>query len=666
MALWDIAVTAPLFDLLTYQVPDHINLKQGSVVEVPLGKRKAVGICIKKKTTTLNSELEIKEVIRILYDGWALPEDYLRWLLWISEYYIYPPGLTLELSLPPASRLKSHPKKYPSDRSIPYQKIELNSYQKEIFEKIGSHPFFEVHMLHGVTGSGKTEIYLELFDHFLKQEGQGLFLLPEISLTPQMLNRFSARFPHQIAILHSQLTPAQKNYEWQRVQNKSAKILIGARSALFCPIPELKLIVLDEEHDPSFKQDSKLRYHARSAAIMLAKNKNIPIVLGSATPSLESWYQVKKKKYTYHQLNYRAKTQTTAKIELIDMRQKDPGSKLPSWLSQRLFNEMKYSLNRDEQVALFLNRRGTASIVFCDSCGFHYGCPNCDIALTLHQQKMLVCHYCNYQQLLGNKCSSCHEGTPKPYGLGTEQIETDLISLFPSARIVRIDRDEIQSVTHLEEIIQSIEKREVDILIGTQMIAKGFDFPSLKLVGFVLADIGLQLPDFRAQERACQLLFQMAGRSGRHSLGEDDAGKVLIQTYNPDNFVFTKVIENLYTSFMDEELERRSELNYPPSGRMVLFHLESKTQKTAERAALKLRELLLFATRRYRESSGLQVLGPTPATISKIRNQFRYHLIVKSDLEIPISKISRWAFLELNKLKLRVTTHVDVDPQHLL
>jgi len=665
MALWEVAVKAPIFELLTYQAPDSLRIKKGNIVEVPLGKRKAIGVCV-KKSTGLTSELEIKEIQGILYDGWTLPEDYLNWLLWISDYYIYPPGLTLELSLPPSSKVQSHPKKKPSEKSVPFRRIELNSYQKQIFEKVNKSQAFEVHFLHGITGSGKTEIYLELFDHFLKQGGQGLFLLPEISLTPQMLNRFSARFPNQIAILHSQLTPAQKNYEWHRVQNKDAKILIGARSALFCPIPDLRLVILDEEHDSSFKQDTKLRYHARSAAIMLAKNKNIPVVLGSATPSLESWYQIKQQKYVYHHLNFRAKTHTTPKIELIDMRQKDFASKLPNWLSQRLFKEIQSSLNQDQQVALFLNRRGTASIVFCDSCGFHYGCPNCDIGLTLHQQKMLVCHYCNYQQPLGNKCPSCYEGIPKPYGLGTEQIESDLISLFPTARIARIDRDQIQNLTQLDEMIQSIEKREIDIIIGTQMIAKGLDFPSLKLVGFVLADIGLQLPDFRAQERACQLLFQMAGRSGRHSVGDEDSGRVLIQTYNPNNPIFPNVLDQVYTPFLDDELKRRSELNYPPCGRMVLFHLESKTQRGVEYAALKLRDILLFATRRYRENFRLQVLGPTPAAISKIRNQFRYHLIVKSDPEIPISKICRWALVELNKLKLRVTTHADVDPQHLL
>lgn len=481
-----------------------------------------------------------------------------------------------------------------------------------------------------------------------------------------MLNRFSARFPGQIAILHSQLTPAQKNYEWQRIQDGSAKILIGARSSLFCPIPNLRLIIIDEEHDSSFKQDSKLRYHARSAATMLAQKKDIPIILGSATPSLESWAHCQTGKYHYYSLTQRARTVTPPSITIVDLKQSKTNLALPSWMSATLFEEIQATLNNSEQVALFLNRRGTASIVFCDSCGYHYGCPNCDIALTLHNQRMLVCHYCEYQQPLGVSCPSCKEGVPKPYGLGTEQIEADLHSVFPNAKLARVDRDEVTNVAHLEEIIDLVERREIDILIGTQMIAKGLDFPSLKLVGFVMADIGLQLPDFRAQERGCQLLFQMAGRSGRHALNQAQAGKVVIQTFNPSNPIFSKVLEHDYNSFLNEELERRSELLYPPMGRMALFQIEAKTLKAAETASLKLRDYTLFASASYRETLAIQVLGPIPAPIPKIRNTYRYQLIVKSHTSVPLSQICRWATLELNKLKLRVTIHVDVDPQHLL
>jgi primosomal protein N' (replication factor Y) len=279
---------------------------------------------------------------------------------------------------------------------------------------------------------------------------------------------------------------------------------------------------------------------------------------------------------------------------------------------------------------------------------------------------MLVCHYCGYQQSLGNNCPSCLEGIPRPYGFGTEQIEIDLKTLFPQARIARIDRDEISNVTHLEKIIKLVENREIDILIGTQMMAKGLDFPSLKLVGFVNADIGLQMPDFRAQERGSQLLFQMAGRSGRHATQQEEIGKVVVQTYNPQNPIFLTVLEQDYVSFLNEELERRRELMYPPIGRMALFQIESKTINYCESAALKLRDLSLFASKSYREEFKVQVLGPIPAPIPKIRNHFRYQLILKSDKTVPVSKICKWVLLEFNKLKLRVTVHVDVDPYHLI
>jgi len=663
--LWEIAVVAPLYDLLTYTADDALDLNVGNIVEVPLGKRVCMGVCI-SPTQRLKTEFEIKHVNRILYEGWKIPTDYLQWLIWVSEYYVYPLGLVLDLSFPPSLKTQSKPRKQASERSVPFAKVTLNSFQDDILKRILGHQNFGVHLLHGVTGSGKTEIYLELFNHFISQKGQGLFLLPEISLTPQMLNRFSARFPGQIAIIHSQLTPAQKNYEWNRIQDGAAKILIGARSALFCPVPDLSLIIIDEEHDSSFKQDSKLKYHAKSSATMLAKKKNIPIVLGSATPSLESWQHVVQKKYFYYSLSQRAKTEAPPTIELIDLKEKPKSSALPSWLSNSLYNEMLATLRRQEQVALFLNRRGTASIVFCDSCGFHFGCPNCDVALTLHNQGMLVCHYCEYQQSLKPKCPSCTEGLARPYGLGTEQLERDLKTLFPDARLARVDRDEVTHVSQLEEIIKLVENREVDILIGTQMIAKGLDFPSLKLVGFVLADIGLQMPDFRAEERACQLLFQMAGRSGRHATQADKAGKVLIQTFNPNHSIFLKVLSQDYISFLNEEFERRSELLYPPCGRMILFQVESKTLNLSESAALKLRDLALFASQAFRNELKLQILGPIPAPIPKIRNHFRYQLILKADLGIPLSKIGRWVLLEFNKLKLRVTIHVDIDPQHLL
>jgi primosomal protein N' (replication factor Y) (superfamily II helicase) len=680
--LWDIAIAAPFHHLLTYSAPKEFPIQRGSVVKVPLRNSYRYGVCLQKtphpelltkpsedSPEPSSSKVQIKAILDLAFNGLIVSEEYLKWAFWMSEYYVYPLGLVLESLFPPLNRVQSRPRKKIGSKENPsYQKWPLNPEQDEIFNQIRAHHYFGVHLIDGVTGSGKTEIYLELFEFFLREGGQGLFMLPEISLTPQMLNRFSSRFPEEVAILHSQLTPAQRISQWQKVTTGSAKVLIGARSCLFCPIPSLKLIIIDEEHDSSFKQDSKLRYHGKNAAIMLGKIKNIPVVLGSATPSLESWVLAQGSHYHYYSLKKKAKAHTGPRIEIIDLKKKESlrPSHLPSWMSHQLYKEMTAVLEKKDQVALFLNRRGTASTVFCDSCGFCHHCPNCDVTLTLHHKKMLLCHYCGYQESLQKHCPSCKVGVSKPYGLGTEQIEADLLLLFPHARLARIDRDEITHLSQLEDVITSIEKREIDILIGTQMIAKGLDFPGLRLVGFVLADIGLHTPDFRAQEKSCQLLFQMAGRSGRHASRAEDAGQVLIQTYRPSNTVFEKVVTQDYSSFLEEEKLRRSELSYPPFGRIALFILESKKQKDLEERAFHLKKLVSFSSKKYIETFKLQILGPAPSPIYKMNNTFRYQLIIKADSKVPLSKICHWCLQQISKVKSRVTIYVDIDPQHLI
>lgn len=669
VSYWQVAVNAPFFEYLTYECPPELDLKAGQAIEVPLGRRKAFGVAISPGAKPENADLKIKPISRILHDGWTLPKAYFEWLEWIWQYYVYPPGLVFELGFPQSEKVAKRPRSDVLPKDVIYPRYTLNSEQQKAFDAIALRFDFSTHLIHGVTGSGKTEIYLELFEHFTKQEGQGLFLLPEISLTPQMLSRFSARFQDKIAVIHSQLTPAQRAFEWQKATSGQASIVIGARSAIFCPLPNLKLIVVDEEHDGSFKQDTKLRYHARSCAIMLAKLSNVPVVLGSATPSLESWLNSENQKFQKHVLYKRAKSTTLPSVELIDMRihkQEAKPSMLPTWLSPKLQAAIEQTLDRQEQVALFLNRRGFASIVFCDSCGFHHECPNCDISLTLHHHQMLVCHYCNYQESLTDHCPSCKEGVPKPYGLGTEQVEKDLHSLFPNARIARIDRDEITHVKQLEEVIRDVEQRKIDILVGTQMIAKGLDFPSLKLVGFILADIGLNMPDFRAQERAFQLLHQMAGRAGRHASHVEDRGQVLVQTYVPDNPVFQWLQAEDFGGFMTQELAHRAELGYPPHGRLVAIHIQGRDLSATQKAASLINSLLNKGLKNSPHFANLQILGPSEAPIARIRNRFRYQVLLKAANSVPISKICLWMISQVQKAIPGVEIHVDVDPQHLL
>ncbi|RYZ79384.1 MAG: primosomal protein N', partial [Proteobacteria bacterium] len=375
------------------------------------------------------------------------------------------------------------------------------------------------------------------------------------------------------------LTPREKTNQWWAMVEGKKQILIGARSALFCPLPKLGMIVIDEEHETSFKQDEKLKYHARDAAVMLAKFSACPVVLGSATPSLESWQNAKSGRYRLHQLKHRVADRAMPTIEVIDLRgereeRKIEGTqdKFPFWCGEVLFKAIGETLEKGQQAALFLNRRGVAQAVICPDCGWVPACPNCAVKLTLHGKSHLLCHYCDYHETLTEYCTECKDGEPKPIGLGTELIERDLTRLFPGARIARMDRDEITTREDLEDAVRSIENREVDILVGTQMIAKGLDFPGLTLVGLVMADVAFNLPDFRASERAFQLLTQVAGRSGRHL--DEGAGRVIIQTYNPEHPSIHYTVNHDYEGFAEYDLGFREPLHYPPFWRLASFRIQ--------------------------------------------------------------------------------------------
>jgi primosomal protein N' (replication factor Y) len=460
--------------------------------------------------------------------------------------------------------------------------------QHASFESISKFKTFSSHLVFGVTGSGKTEIYLRLLEKVLEEGKTGIVLVPEISLTPQLIQRFSRRFGDKIAALHSQLTDRERTTQWWDIIEGRKRILVGARSALFCPIQNLGLIIVDEEHEPSYKQDEKLKYNGRDAAVMLAKQADCPIVLGSATPSLETWKNAVEKKYHLHTLKNRVANRSLPDMLVVDLREEKASeeaqklkeekySHLPFWMSPLLFEKMRSTLDDGYQAALFLNRRGVAQMVLCPACGHTRECPNCDINLTLHHHTHLVCHYCDYHESLKNKCPDCSEGHLEAMGLGTELLENDLAKLFPDKKIARADRDEIQTRTDLEDLILGMEEGTIDILVGTQMIAKGLDFPKLKLVGLVLADVGFNLPDFRATERSFQLITQMSGRSGRHVKPGESPGTVVIQTYNPEHESLVFAQKHDFEGFAQQELNNRSALSYPPVGKLLGFRLQEFT-----------------------------------------------------------------------------------------
>lgn len=665
-----VAVEAPL-DGLTYLPPaDGAQFTRGQSVVVPLGKRRAHGVIVRPVTKPPPGEYELKHIFASDPERPPIPAAYMDWLEWLAQYYVYPLGQIVESVFPPlAKESKRGGRKGPvvKETLALYPAPKLTADQRRVIDAIESEKGFAVHLLHGVTGSGKTEVYLQLLEDVLRQGKQALVLVPEISLTPQLIDRFSRRFPGMVAVLHSHLTPREKTDQWWGMVTGQKKILIGARSALFCPLPDPGIVILDEEHEPSYKQDEKLKYHARDAAIVLAKNLKVPIVLGSATPSLESWNNAESGRYRIHTMAQRVNAREMPEITVVDLREqirvrKDKPSELPHWLSDTLYAELQHVFAKKEQAALFLNRRGVAQAANCKLCGFAPECPNCSVTLTVHARSHLVCHFCDYTEKMSEVCPNCREGSLEPLGLGTEKLETDMAALFPAIRIARADRDEVQSREELESLIRSVEDGEVDLLIGTQMIAKGLDFPKLNLVGLVLADLGFHWPDFRASERSFQLLTQVSGRSGRQS-----SGRVVIQTYDTEHASIRFTVSGDFKGFCDQEMSERRELNYPPAWRMAMLRIqgpEATVTKDAARRLVQRARHLQSQNPAYAEA--LLILGPAPAPLLKLRGQYRYQVMVKCDSSQRLGAFCRQLMTPGSWLPPKTKVQVDIDPFQML
>lgn len=680
-----VAVDSPLTETLSYKQNSNFQVQRGDVVEVPLGKRTAMGVVVRADNAAPIGDFEMKPISSLHPEWPRLNEKHLKWLEWMADYYLHPLGKVLQLCFPPLSRTKKaefserlgrEKKVRVSDRPsvVPHVEMrtphKLNIEQQKCVDDILAKSGFSAHLIHGVTGSGKTEIYLELFEHVMKKGKRGLFLLPEIALTPQLVQRFAQRFGDQIGVLHSQLTDRERTNQWWEIAQGHKKILIGARSALFCPIDDLGLIVVDEEHESSFKQDEKLKYNGRDCAVMLAHFHSCPVILGSATPSLDSWKNAQEGKYHLHQIKNRVNNRPLPEITVVDMREeKQKTSKVlekPSWMSQKLYDGMLACFERDEQVALLLNRRGMAQMVFCPSCGHTADCPNCDISLSLHAKTHLVCHYCDYHENFKLKCPDCTEGQLIQLGLGTEKIEDDLKQLFPDRVVARADRDEVSSRLEMEELVHKMENSEIDILVGTQMIAKGLDFSNLKLVGLVLADISFNLPDFRAAEKSFQLITQMSGRSGRHVKENESAGQVIVQTYNTghESILFSQ--NHDYEGFAANELMHRLQLHYPPYSRLGALRIQSQELGKVQETSRQLAERAHALKNKFSAFETIEILGPASAPLAKLRNQFRYHLLLKCPQPQVLNQFIRKLMGNSKWIPKQTKVVVDIDPLNLL
>jgi len=499
-----------------------------------------------------------------------------------------------------------------------FSKKELTTEQQEVVRQVINCEQ-ETFLLYGVTGSGKTEVYMEIIDHYLKMGKTSIVLVPEISLTPQMINRFQSRFGRQIAAIHSGLSASEKYDEWRRINRKEARIVIGARSAVFAPLDNIGIIIIDEEHSDSYKQgDSNPHYSAKDIALLRAKYHNASVLLGSATPSLESMARAQKGIYKLLVLSKRVNGKELPEVKIIDMNAEIKNSR--GHFSNVLLDEIKFCLNRGEQIILFLNRRGYSSFVSCKNCGYTFKCPNCDITLTYHKSSnTLRCHYCGYGDGHYEKCPSCGEASLSGLGLGTQRIEEEIKKELPNARVLRMDYDTTSKKGMHEKMIEAFKNHEYDILLGTQMVTKGLDFSDVTLVGVINADTSLNIPDFRSSENTFALLSQVAGRSGRSA----KEGKVIIQTFNPEHYAIKLVEKHNYLEFYKEEMQIRKKLNYPPYCYLCCLKISGKDSAYIFNEALKMKRSLI------RNLENVNILGPSGAMIFKVNNVYRYNIILK-------------------------------------
>jgi primosomal protein N' (replication factor Y) len=543
--------------------------------------------------------------------------------------------------------------------------ILLNDKQRTAFEEIMqgiSSGRFSVYLLHGVTGSGKTEVYLKAMEETLRLRGGVIFLVPEIALTPQMLSRLNGRFKDcEIAVLHSGISKNARYDQWRRVQRGEIRVVAGARSALFAPVRNLKLIIVDEEHDTSYKQEDRLRYNARDLAIVKAKLNSAVVILGSATPEIQTYFNAETKKYNYISLPERVENRPLPRVDIIDMRgERDERGKLPV-LSIPLKNAIHDTLKEGKQSLLFLNRRGYSTFMLCLDCGYVFKCPNCAVSMTYHAQPgVLQCHYCNYAIKAPPLCRGCQGNRISSYGVGTERVEEEVKNIFPQARIGRMDSDTTARKGAYERILGALKRQDIDILVGTQMITKGHDIPAITLVGVLSADTALNIPDFRASERTFQILTQVSGRGGR---GESP-GKVIVQTFNPDHYAVKRAKDHDCMGFYEDEIPLRKALLYPPFSRIVVLHIHSLKKEKGIKGLEKIRETIKELFRIKDLTGKVEIIGPAEAPIAMLRGRHRWQLLLKSkDIKI-LHALSRDLLARCSGGGLDIK--VDVDPVNFM
>lgn len=666
MQIARIALDVPLHRFFDYRVPENESLcasDLGLRVRVPFGNRAKIGILVELPETSDFPVTQLKTLESVLRDGPPLPPDWFRLCRFCAEYYQAPLGevmlstlpATLRRVDPPKARTKQAVRKKLARTDPP----ELTLEQQSVLERIAlAGEGFNAYLLHGVTGSGKTEIYLRLVERALAKGKQILLLVPEINLTPQLETRIAARFPDDTLVsLHSELSEAARSRSWRAAADGSARIVLGTRLAVFTPMPELGLIVVDEEHDSSFKQQDGMRYSARDVAVFRARDCAVPIVLGSATPSLESWANATDPRtpgrYTLLTLRERAvENARLPAVQRIDTRLE----KLQDGLSAALLMAIEKRLLRGEQSLVFLNRRGYAPVLTCTCCGWISHCTRCAANLVLHlADGRLRCHHCGYEARVPKTCPTCGNQDIQPFGRGTQRLEAVLAERFPQARILRVDRDSAKSRKQWEALAKQIHAGEADILVGTQMLAKGHDFPMLTLVGALGADAALFAADWRAPERLFAQLMQVAGRAGRAEL----AGEVLIQTQFPEHPLYAALVRHDYPGFAQDQLKEREQAGFPPYAYQAMLRAEAPLM--ADSLAF------LSEARAWPQASAYKdivLYDPVPMRMARLANLERAQLLIESPSRRALQYfLAEWrSTLAAIKSPSRLRWHLEVDP----
>ena len=666
MIFLDIVLNVPVNQAFTYsyiplenQKPENIP-QIGKRAEVRFGNKKMTGF-ITKIYDSFPSHCavpleKIKQVSKIVDSEPLITQELLETAIWVSKYYLCTIGEAVN-SILPSARRESSEQSFSFDSEISAGiKQNLSEEQKKAVNDILAHAEkneSSFHYLYGPTGSGKTEVFLQTAEQILKKNKGVIYLVPEISLTQQVVDSVVNRFGPQVAVLHSSLTQSQKLTQWKKILHREARIVIGARSAIFAPVPDLGMIIIDEEHDSSYKSGNTPRYHARQTAMYRASKLKIPLIMGSATPSVEAWHLMNCGKLLKHTLSKRLAGGEKPSIKCINLNQ----SVMQGCISEELKNEIETTLKEKKQAILFLNRRGFTHFFRCSTCGFEMKCKNCSVSMTFHKsENRLRCHYCGWHILPPSSCPKCGSLDIGYSGFGTEFIEAETAQKFPNARIVRVDTDSVSKKGELQNKIDAFKKGEFDIMLGTQMVAKGLNFPNLKTVGIILADTALHLPDFRATERTFSLITQVAGRAGRFF----PDGKVFVQTYNPENQAISFACSANTEGFYDFEINQRKLLSFPPFSRLIRLVFRSsnqiKAQMTSEDAASLIENLKI---------PGVEILGPSECPLSKISQNYRFQLILRGEKIVPLQNAVRKLLFDYRHPQ-EVYIECDVDPVSLL